>query len=256
MAIRPARSWSPRYLSRSRATRASPPPAHRRPGHGGRASRLRQAEDRRPGATPRSSSGSAPPRATEAIWPGPSSTPPAPAGRQPARRERRPGARRGGRRRPIAYGISRRPGRRPRPLRRRRVLVVGSGHSAINALLDLARLASRRRARAIAWAIRRPRGRPEVRRRRRRSAAGARQLGAPRPRAGREPAGHRAGAGFPIARLAARRTARCRHRPAGDAPAGATEIVVATGFRPDLALLASCASASTRRWRAPGAWRR
>ena len=38
----------------------------------------------------------------------------------------------------------------------RRVLVVGSGHSALNALLDLARLADREPGTKILWAIRRP----------------------------------------------------------------------------------------------------
>jgi thioredoxin reductase len=38
----------------------------------------------------------------------------------------------------------------------RRVLVVGSGHSALNALLDLARLAETEPATRIIWAIRRP----------------------------------------------------------------------------------------------------
>jgi len=38
----------------------------------------------------------------------------------------------------------------------RRVLVVGSGHSALNALLDLARLADEDASTAIVWAIRRP----------------------------------------------------------------------------------------------------
>jgi thioredoxin reductase len=38
----------------------------------------------------------------------------------------------------------------------RRVLVVGSGHSALNALLDLARLADEDAGTAIVWAIRRP----------------------------------------------------------------------------------------------------
>ena len=38
----------------------------------------------------------------------------------------------------------------------RRVLVVGSGHSALNALLDLARLADEEPATRIAWVIRRP----------------------------------------------------------------------------------------------------
>ena len=38
----------------------------------------------------------------------------------------------------------------------RRVLVVGSGHSALNALLDLARLAEQEPGTRIAWAVRRP----------------------------------------------------------------------------------------------------
>jgi thioredoxin reductase len=56
----------------------------------------------------------------------------------------------------IFYGIPDVLGaRRPR-YAGKRVLVVGSGHSALNALLDLAQLADEDRATRITWAIRRP----------------------------------------------------------------------------------------------------
>jgi thioredoxin reductase len=56
----------------------------------------------------------------------------------------------------IFYGIPDVLGRDRARYEGRRVLVVGSGHSALNALLDLARLASEDDATQIVWAIRRP----------------------------------------------------------------------------------------------------
>ena len=69
----------------------------------------------------------------------------------------------------------------------RRVLVVGSGHSAFNAILDLVALRDSEPATQIVWAIRGGAPGPQVRRRRRRPAARARRarLGRPRPRRGR-----------------------------------------------------------------------
>ena len=56
----------------------------------------------------------------------------------------------------IFYGIPDVLGAHRDRYRGRRVLVVGSGHSALNALLDLARLAEADDATRVVWAIRRP----------------------------------------------------------------------------------------------------
>ena len=56
----------------------------------------------------------------------------------------------------ITYGIPDVLGAERERYRGRRVLVVGSGHSALNALLDLAQLADAEPATRIVWAIRRP----------------------------------------------------------------------------------------------------
>jgi thioredoxin reductase len=56
----------------------------------------------------------------------------------------------------IFYGIPDVLGVHRERYRGRRVLVVGSGHSALNALLDLARLAEQDPATRVTWAIRRP----------------------------------------------------------------------------------------------------
>ena len=56
----------------------------------------------------------------------------------------------------IFYGIPDVPGGLRARYARRRVLVVGSGHSALNALLDLAHLAEEEPGTRIVWAIRRP----------------------------------------------------------------------------------------------------
>jgi thioredoxin reductase len=56
----------------------------------------------------------------------------------------------------ITYGIPDVLGVSRERYRGRRVLVVGSGHSALNALLDLAQLADAEPATRIVWAIRRP----------------------------------------------------------------------------------------------------
>ena len=116
----------------------------------------------------------------------------------------------------------------------RRVLVVGSGHSAFNALLDLVALAESEPATRIWWAIRRP------------DPSGLFGGGANDQLAARGALGTRAReivereqvslvTGFPIDRLT--------ETPAGIVAASGErrlapvdEIVVATGFRPDLAL--------------------
>jgi len=56
----------------------------------------------------------------------------------------------------IAYGIPDVRGTARTRYAGRRVLVVGSGHSAFNALLDLARLATEEPGTTITWAVRRP----------------------------------------------------------------------------------------------------
>ena len=69
----------------------------------------------------------------------------------------------------------------------KRVLVVGSGHSAFNVLLDLVDLADEAPGTAITWAIRKPadRDRQPLRRRDQRCAAGPRRAGCARAGAGR-----------------------------------------------------------------------
>ena len=94
---------------------------------------------------------------------------------QPARRRRR--ARRGRARSAdrIAYGIPDVLGRDRERYAGKRVLVVGSGHSAFNVLLDLVELRDAEPDTEIVWAVRRRRAGPQVRRRRRRPAARARR---------------------------------------------------------------------------------
>ena len=117
----------------------------------------------------------------------------------------------------------------------RRVLVVGSGHSALNALLDLARLAEAEPATRIVWAIRRP--------------AVGRLLGGARNDQLEERGrlGRRVRAllddgrmelltGFQLDRLRTTEqgvvaSSGARHAPAVD------EVVAATGFRPDWSIL-------------------
>ena len=117
----------------------------------------------------------------------------------------------------------------------KRVLVVGSGHSAFNAILDLVALRDSEPATQIVWAIRGAGARPQVRRRRRRPAARARRA----RRAVREPRRRRLGrAGRPASRRArSRRAATTVVLADGERELVADEVIAATGFRPDLTLL-------------------
>jgi hypothetical protein len=137
----------------------------------------------------------------------------------------------------IAYGIPDITGRDRDRYAGRRVLVVGNGHSAFNALLDLDRLAEEEPGTRITWAVRRPAQRlaglfgggdndalPE------RGALGSRvrQL----VEAGR------------LDLVSGFRTTRVAAGPDGISVTGmdsvlppVDQMIVATGFRPDLALL-------------------
>ena len=134
----------------------------------------------------------------------------------------------------IAYGIPDVLGAARARYAGKRVLVVGSGHSAFNAILDLVALRDSEPATEIVWAIRG--GAPG----RKYGGGGDDQL----PARGALGAAvrdlvadgvDRAGRRIPDARGArARRPPRARRRRARLA---ADEVIAATGFRPDLALL-------------------
>ena len=117
----------------------------------------------------------------------------------------------------------------------KRVLVVGSGHSAFNAILDLVALRDSEPATQIVWAIRG--GAPG----RKYGGGGDDQLpGAGRARLrGSRPGRRRRGrarGGLPDARVSPSATASwCS--PTASASSSADEVIAATGFRPDLTLL-------------------
>ena len=146
----------------------------------------------------------------------------------PARGERTAGDR-------IAYGIPDVLGADRRRYAGRRVLVVGSGHSALNSLLDLARLAETDADTHVTWAIRRPSlgtllggGRPDQLEERGRLGAGVRAL----LEAGRL----EVVTGFRIDAIAV--TAEGVVASAGPrALAPVDEVIAATGFRPDWSIL-------------------
>ena len=125
----------------------------------------------------------------------------------------------------------------------RRVLVVGSGHSAFNAILDLVALRDSEPATEIVWAIRG--GAPG----RKYGGGGDDQL----------PARGALGAAvrglvddgsvelvgrLPDARACAERDGRWSLAD-GERAIAADEVIAATGFRPDLRCSASCGSTST-----------
>ena len=117
----------------------------------------------------------------------------------------------------------------------RRVLVVGSGHSALNALLDLATLAEQEPGTRIVWAIRRPGHRPAARRRRADQLEERGKLGS-RVRTLLDQGRVELIAGFRIDRVAAAAdgivvSAGERSLPPVD------EVIAATGFRPDWSIL-------------------
>ena len=130
-------------------------------------------------------------------------------------------------------------------------LVVGAGHSALNAVLDLAALAEQEPGTRILWAV-------AARRARRAFGGGAttrwRQRGAlgARAQALVDSGAVRARAGFAIDRIATPADALAVIGAAegrAAAVAGRRASSSPPGFRPDLACCASCGSASTRRWR-------
>lgn len=135
----------------------------------------------------------------------------------------------------IFYGMPDVLGAQRRRYAGRRVLVVGSGHSALNALLDLARLAEIDPATRITWAIRRPTPRQLL------GGAGNDQL-VERGRLGSE-AGRLLDqgrvelmAGFRLDRLTMTGDGIVASSGARSA-APVDEIVAATGFRPDWSIL-------------------
>ena len=87
----------------------------------------------------------------------------------------------------IFYGIPDVLGRHRDDYASQRVLVVGSGHSAFNALIDLVDLAAAAPGTTITWAVRRPAGhlRTPLRRRHRRCTARSRRAWRARARTGR-----------------------------------------------------------------------
>jgi thioredoxin reductase len=135
----------------------------------------------------------------------------------------------------IRYGIPDVGGRERRRYAGRRVLVAGSGHSALNVLLDLARLADEEPETRVVWVMRRPAigqllggGRPDQLEERG-------KLGA-RVRALLDQRRLELVLGFAIDRLAA--TASGVVVSAGDRVlAPVDEVIAATGFRPDWSLL-------------------
>lgn len=117
----------------------------------------------------------------------------------------------------------------------RRVLVVGSGHSAFNVLSDLARLAQEEPETRIRWAIRRPTLERVL-------GGGENDQLAERGRLGLaigrliESGALEFATGFYLDRLEAAPEGIVAHGEGGALPA-VDEIVAATGFRPDLSLL-------------------
>jgi hypothetical protein len=135
----------------------------------------------------------------------------------------------------IAYGIPDALGAERARYAGRRVLVVGSGHSAVNALLDLAQLAEAEPATTITWAVRRQ------------GVAGVFGGGADDALPARGELGERLRRLLDAGRLRLEtglRIARLTRASAGIVVAGedraldpVDEIIAATGFRPDLAML-------------------
>ena len=135
----------------------------------------------------------------------------------------------------IRYGIPDVRGRDRTRYAGRRTLVVGSGHSAFNALLDLAALAGEVPGTAIVWAIRRTDvglmfgggGKDQL------EARGA--LGT-RLQALVDSGRVRLVTGFRVARVLGDGDALVVQSDEGERLGPVDEIVVATGFRPDLSL--------------------
>ena len=135
----------------------------------------------------------------------------------------------------IAYGIPDVLGTQRARYEGRRVLVVGSGHSALNVLLDLAQLAEADRRTHIVWAIRRPALGQILGGARNDQLAERGRLGA-RVRALLNSNRLLLVTGFRIARLTTTAEGIVASDGAQDLPA-VDQIIAATGFRPDWSLL-------------------
>jgi thioredoxin reductase len=134
----------------------------------------------------------------------------------------------------IHYGIPDVRGRDRRRYARKRTLVVGSGHSAFNALLDLAALAEEEPETEVIWAVRR-RDEGQMYGGGAKDALPARGSLGVRLKALVDSGRIRMVRGFGATRLA--RTDRGVLVTGGDRVIGPVdEVVVATGFRPDLAV--------------------
>jgi len=135
----------------------------------------------------------------------------------------------------IAYGIPDVLGRDRDRYAGRRVLVVGSGHSALNALADLARLADEHAGMQLHWAVRRPTLRRAL-------GGGDQDQLVERGRLGQRIAALVAQgrlvvhAGFHLDRIERTPDGVVAHGQAASLPA-VDEIIGATGFRPDLAIV-------------------
>ncbi|HEV2528962.1 MAG TPA: NAD(P)-binding protein [Thermomicrobiales bacterium] len=137
----------------------------------------------------------------------------------------------------IAYGVPDILGAARERYAGRRVLVIGSGHSAFNALLDLARLGNEASATTVTWAVRRPAAR----------FAGLFGGGAADGLAERGALGSRTRdlvENGSVQLVAGFRATRVTQGTEGLTIAGddtvigpVDEVIVATGFRPDLSLL-------------------
>lgn len=135
----------------------------------------------------------------------------------------------------IRYGIPDALGRERARYAGRRVLVVGSGHSAFNALLDLSALCDEEGAGEVVWAVRRREvglmfGGGE------RDALPARGGLGERLRRRVESGAVRWVTGFRTERLEAAGDGVVVHGAGGERIGPVDEIVVATGFRPELSL--------------------
>ena len=135
----------------------------------------------------------------------------------------------------IAYGIPDILGAQRSRYQGRRVLVVGSGHSALNVLLDLAQLAEADRRTHVTWAIRRPALGQILGGARNDQLAERGRLGA-RVRALLDSNRLRLVTGFRTARLTTTDEGIVASDGRQDLP-GVDEIIAATGFRPDWSIL-------------------
>ncbi len=157
---------------------------------------------------------------------------PAGADGRPARGEREQQER-------LAYGMPDVLGRERARYAGRRVAVLGSGHSAIGTLIDLARLKDEEPATGIVWLLRGADAGEGLRRRRQRQARRARRAGRGLRGPGRErPASRSCRASASRGSTAtARACASSSASACCERPVTVDELVVATGFRPELDFL-------------------